>query len=596
MQYDRRIGGNSRWHGVLAEMRDQGTSDVVADIAEWATRLLRCSRADVTILDADDEWVAATSGPSTDAAVTDLAMSELARVNGDSVIVGSDPSRLSAAAVVRDPDGVAIGLVRVSDPEPRTLSADELGLLARLGRHATRVLTSHFEAARDPLTGLLLRRSFARRVRSALAKGASTPLPLMVAVIDIDGFTLLNAHYGSDVGDQVLSTMATRLTDLTGATGFVGRVGGGVFAAARTMDDVLSPTRWGELITSAFSAPIVVDHQELLVTATVAVAYAATDTDLDTFSKLLEATLHDAKQQGGNAVAVVDGSGRPSELTMAAELHGAVGRNELRVHYQPIVSMPSGKVEAVEALVRWEREPGVLIEPHKFLPLANRTGLILPIGAWAIGRACRDIADWNAAHPELTLRLNLNLSARQLSDRAVVAQVLGALEDSGLDPTQLTLEVSERSVTNRPETTLQVLTELRHHGIRLSIDDFGTGYSSLAWLQRFPADELKIDASFIGRTHESSMDATFVRTIVYLARSLGLETVAEGVERTEQHEMLLQLRCDRAQGWLYARPGEDLAKVVHAAGEAVQGANLISHARRETPGLQIGRASCRERV
>lgn len=263
------------------------------------------------------------------------------------------------------------------------------------------------------------------------------------------------------------------------------------------------------------------------------------------------------------------------EVKLADDLSHAVERGQLRVLYQPIIDLASGQVRGVEALVRWEREPGTLLAPAEFIGVANHTGLIKPVGAWALSRACRDVATWNRENPDSPLQVAVNLSIRQLSDGDIVDDVADALADAGLDPQLLTLEISEPAVIDGGDV-LAVLDEFKRLGVRLAIDDFGTGSSSLVLLQRLPADELKIDRSFIAKMDERDNDAVFVRCIVYLARSLGLETVAEGVERISQQDMLLGLRCERAQGWLYARAGETLEEVVETATVAARRARTAT--------------------
>lgn len=252
------------------------------------------------------------------------------------------------------------------------------------------------------------------------------------------------------------------------------------------------------------------------------------------------------------------------ELHLADDLRHAVERCQLHVLYQPIIDLASGQVRGVEALVRWEREPGTLLAPAEFMAVANRTGLIKPIGAWALSRACRDVAAWNRERPDAQLQVAVNLSIRQLADEDIVDDVADALVDAGLAPERLTLEISEPAVIDGGDVPA-VLAEFKRLGVRLAIDDFGTGSSSLVLLQHLPADELKIDQSFIAKMDERDNDAVFVRCIVYLARSLGLTTVAEGVERISQQDMLLGLRCDRVQGWLYAKAGASLSEVVETA-------------------------------
>ncbi len=257
--------------------------------------------------------------------------------------------------------------------------------------------------------------------------------------------------------------------------------------------------------------------------------------------------------------------------TLATDVHRALERDELRVHYLPIIGLADGTVIGVEALARWHRG-GRMLDTGEFLELAEKTGRIVQIGRWVMEHACHDVAAWNAEHGDRApLRLAVNLSLRQLVDPDAVEHITTLLDESGLDPTLLSLEVSEDSLNELGDQVGPTLLSLKERGVRLSVDDFGTGASSLVALQRFHLDELKIDRSFVDQMDLDGDAAAIVRGVVRLAQSLGLETVAEGVERPGQEQMLRGLRCGAAQGWLYARPGGDLAEVVATAEEAIVG-------------------------
>ena len=259
----------------------------------------------------------------------------------------------------------------------------------------------------------------------------------------------------------------------------------------------------------------------------------------------------------------------PSDL--AEDLRHVIEREELRVHYLPIVGLADGRVTGVEALARWQRD-GHLLDTQSFLSVAEKTGDIVPIGRWVTERACHDVTRWNAEHPGSTrLRLAVNLSLHQLTATDAVEHLERLLLTTGLDPVQLSLEMSEDSLHELGHAVGSTLLALKHLGIRLSVDDFGTGASSLVALQRYQMDELKIDRSFVAQMDADDDAAAIVRGVVGLAESLGLATVAEGVERPAQEQMLRGLRCESAQGWLYARPGPDLAAVVAQAEQAAVG-------------------------
>lgn len=253
---------------------------------------------------------------------------------------------------------------------------------------------------------------------------------------------------------------------------------------------------------------------------------------------------------------------------LTADVHRAIERAELRVHYLPIVGLTDGRVIGVEALVRWHRGDR-LVDTQQFVSLAEKTGAIVPIGRWVVERACEDISAWNSQHPERApLRLAVNLSLHQLTELDAVEHLESVLTRTGLDPVHLSLEVSEDSLHELGQAVGPTILALKQLGIRLSVDDFGTGASSLLALQRYHLDELKIDRSFVAQMDVDGDAAAIVRGVVGLAESLGLDTVAEGVERPAQEQMLRSLRCGAAQGWLYARPGDDLSGVVHQAEDA----------------------------
>ena len=264
-------------------------------------------------------------------------------------------------------------------------------------------------------------------------------------------------------------------------------------------------------------------------------------------------------------------SASDSRADLADDLSHAVERDELRVHYLPIVGLADGRVIGVEALARWHRGDRML-DTQQFLSLAEKTGEIVPIGRWVMERACQDVTAWNAHHPSRpALRLAVNLSLHQLTEPDAVDHLASMLARTGFDPVQLSLEVSEDSLHELGHAVGPTLLALKNLGIRLSVDDFGTGASSLVALQRYHLDELKIDRSFVAQMDADGDAAAIVRGVVGLAESLGLETVAEGVERPAQEQMLRGLRCGAAQGWLYARPGPDLSAVVAQAEEAAVG-------------------------
>jgi EAL domain-containing protein (putative c-di-GMP-specific phosphodiesterase class I) len=241
-------------------------------------------------------------------------------------------------------------------------------------------------------------------------------------------------------------------------------------------------------------------------------------------------------------------------LQMENDLRRAIDRREFELHYQPILNIGTGVIRGFEALLRWRHPESGLIAPADFIPIAEETGLIIPIGKWVLDEACRQTALWHAMFPDRLLDINVNLSAKQFSQDNLVEQITAALRETGLPPKHLILEITESVVMERPEQTIQMLKRLKALGIQINIDDFGTGYSSLAYLQRFPVDTMKIDRSFISRLDGSAEDAEIVSTIIALAHNLNMKVTAEGIETPAQLAQLANLKCENGQGFFLSKP------------------------------------------
>jgi diguanylate cyclase (GGDEF)-like protein len=414
------------------------------------------------------------------------------------------------------------------------------------------------QAHHDPLTGLANRTLFRDRVGQALARAARGG-HVAVLFLDLDNFKAVNDTYGHAEGDRLLEVVAARLLQATRGCDSVARLGGDEFGVvleglAHESDALTVVSRIGEML----QRPVRLPGREVLVGASIGVAHVVVGQDVDEVLRNADLAMYRAKAagRGGHEVFEPEMYNAVRErLELEADLRRALDCGELRLLYQPIVELDGGRTIGVEALLRWQHPRRGLVAPLNFIPLAEETGLIVPIGRWVLGEACRQGRRWQLAAPAgRAPTMSVNISGRQLLEPTLVAEVAEALAESGLEPALLTLEITESILMQNTEATVATLRELKALGVRLAIDDFGTGYSSLAYLQRFPIDVLKIDKSFIDGVARGGSDAVLARTIVTLAGMLDLSTVAEGVERADQHAHLVALGCARGQGYLFGRP------------------------------------------
>jgi EAL domain-containing protein (putative c-di-GMP-specific phosphodiesterase class I) len=350
----------------------------------------------------------------------------------------------------------------------------------------------------------------------------------------------------------------------------VGRVGGDEFVlilADQNNEEVIF--RAMQRISAKVAEPITVEGKELYVTCSAGISlYPQDGPDVDTLLKNADAAMYRAKDRGRNNYQfyTADMNAKAVErLALETHLRRALERSQLLLHYQPQVDLKTGHIIGTEALVRWQRPEAGLVSPLDFIPLAEETGLIVPIGTWILDRSCRQVQRWQAAHPELPpLTASVNLSGRQLGHPDLIGDVARVLADTGIEPGCVVLEITESVLMEDVESSRSTLDALKALGVRIVVDDFGTGYSSLAYLRRFPVDMLKIDQSFIAGLGEDPSDTAIVAAVVSLAHTLGLEAVAEGVETEEQLAELRRLDCDHAQGYLMARPlyPDDLSELL----------------------------------
>jgi diguanylate cyclase (GGDEF)-like protein len=459
------------------------------------------------------------------------------------------------------------GALTAHSQRPRHFASDETDFLAAVAnvvsgavdRHHTEEEVRH-AALHDSLTGLPNRTLGLDRLEGALARRRRDGRDVAVLLLDLDLFKLVNDSYGHGIGDDLLVTLAPRLHDAVRPSDTVARLGGDEFlVVCEQLDGAHDAIQVAERVAHAVSQPIVLRSGEHFITASIGIAMAdSADRDTETLIRDADAAMYRAKERGRGRFELFDDLLRERVLTRLrteTELRRALERDELRVVYQPVVDLADGSVVAVEALVRWQHPERGLLDPMEFVPVAEESGLIEPLGRWVLEAACREGAALQKRFPRPDpLLLCVNTSARQISDAAFPAEVAEIARRSGLVPGSLALEITETVLMEEAHAPVTVLAQMRDYGLRLMLDDFGTGYSSLGYLKRFPLDVVKVDRSFIAGLGHDEEDSAIVAAVISMAHTLGLSVIAEGVERAEQIEQLRRLRCDRVQGRLLARP------------------------------------------
>ncbi len=415
------------------------------------------------------------------------------------------------------------------------------------------------DAFHDRLTGLPNRALLLDRVQK-LVRGAerANDRPFSILFLDLDRFKVVNDSLGHMVGDQLLVAVAQRLQRCLRPGDTVARLGGDEFTMLLEGADTEIATRVADRIRTELHESFILGKHEIY--ATVSIGIACSSTGYGSAIEMLrdaDLAMYRAKDTGRARYELFDATMRDEaveRLSLETDLRNAIERHEFEVHYQPIVALDTEELVGFEALLRWAHPERGRVLPGEFLPLADDTGLIVPIGWWVLSRVCRTLADWSADPALSPVPVQVNVAAQQLGRDELVRRVRGALEAFGCTPELLHLELTEGTMMEKAESTVQTLEALKAIGVGLSIDDFGTGYSSLSYLHRFPTDSVKIDRSFVSRIGREGEDAGIVRTIIDLAHDLGMRTVAEGIETTQQAETLRTLGCEAGQGFLYSHP------------------------------------------
>jgi diguanylate cyclase (GGDEF)-like protein len=422
------------------------------------------------------------------------------------------------------------------------------------------------QAYHDALTGLPNRASFTEHLDEAVRRAKRAGWPLALLFLDLDLFKRVNDSLGHDAGDRLLRVAAERIRRAVREADMLFRMGGDEFTVL--LEDLRGPEEAAMVagrVLEGIAEPLQLQHHELAVTASIGIAlYPRDDLVGERLVKAADTAMYRAKELGRNRYAFFAREMNErveSQITLEAALRRALKNDEFVLHFQPRISAATGRAVGAEALLRWKHPEWGLVEPARFVPLLEETGMVVPVGAWVLAEACRQAKAWQAAGLA-SLRVSVNLSSRQFRSEALFDAVTEALRLSNLAPSMLELELTESLLIDNVDHAMAVMGKLKAIGTAISIDDFGTGYSSLAYLKRFPIDSLKIDRAFVRDIATSPKDAAIVKTISALARSLGIGLIAEGVEEPWQVAFLRAQHCTEMQGYLFSRalPAAELAE------------------------------------
>jgi len=429
---------------------------------------------------------------------------------------------------------------------------------------------SQYKAFHDGLTGLPNRDLFLDRLQQALDRSGRDGVLRAVLFLDIDNFKVINDSLGHKAGDELLTVVAARLRACLRPGDTAARLGGDEFVVLLDgVTGVGDADRVAERIAEVLDSPIELGERQVVVGASVGIAMTADHgIEPDVVLRNADVAMYEAKKAGKGRSKMYDPdmfAQALRRLEMGNDLRRAIEQGELRLYYQPKVRLGTDSITGVEALVRWEHPERGLILPDEFIPLAEETGAIVPLGWWVLREACRRAREWGEQYPAaLPLGVSVNVSGKQFQDADLVRGLAGILREVGLEPSRLQLEITESAVMADTEYAVGLLRGLKGLGVEVAVDDFGTGYSSLSFLRRFPLDELKIDKEFVDGLGRSDQDEAIVRLVIDLSHALGLEAVAEGVETAEQLARLREMGCDQAQGYYFweSLTGEDAAALL----------------------------------
>ena len=473
--------------------------------------------------------------------------------------------------------GVHLGTLCVLDTKPRAWTAKDGKLLALLAKQVITELDLRRELVQreqvegrllhntlhDPLTGLPNRTLFSERLGHAITRSKRKPLfHYAVLFVDVDRFKLVNDSLGHHAGDQLLIAVAKRLTSALRELDTVARLGGDEFAILlEDLAELRDASRVAERIQRDIARAFNIGSHEIFTSVSIGIVLSSSGHDSpELLLRSADMAMYRAKDAGRSRYEMFDREMHTEALERLqneTDLRYAVERKELLLHYQPVISLETGRIAGVEALVRWDHPTRGRVSPADFIPIAEEMGLIIPIGQWVLEEAIRQVREWHTmpgGDPNLTV--GVNVSAKQFSQTTLVKNIAGALEASGFPPHLLKLEMTESVLIDNTDSANQTLGELKALGVQVHMDDFGTGYSSLSYLHRLPVDAMKIDRSFVSRMDTDERQMQLVQTVLLLAANLGMQTVGEGVENVAQLNALRKLSCNYGQGYLFSKPLE----------------------------------------
>ena len=466
------------------------------------------------------------------------------------VLTGHDDTSLALEAVSAGADDYLV---------KRHVEGDAIvrALRYAIERSRARAQLVH-QAMHDVLTGLPNRALFADRLEQALARSERTDGLVAVIFLDLDRFKTINDSLGHEAGDRVLVEVAARLRDVVRPSDTLARFGGDEYTVLCEPASASQGLAIADRLAVALSHPIESDGHEVFLTASVGVAFGRHGDQPADLIRDADSAMYKAKERGPGEVETFDVEMRAwalQRLEIEHDLHRAVERDELRLHWQPIVELGTGDIVAAEALLRWQHPERGLVMPDEFIPAATETGLIVPIGQWVVESACQQLKLWRQAGlTEPGFVGSVNVSAREIETGELAAKVRGALARFGVSASELCLEVTERYLINETGAGLDVVNALNDIGGQLALDDFGTGHSSLLVLKRLPIQTVKVDRAFVQGLDDGDQDAAIIEAVASLAHALGLTAVAEGIETETQRRKSHELGCDFGQGFLFAKP------------------------------------------